>query len=360
MQLTYVFFIDIAISYVLSWIATSLGDTKNRNLSRSKNVTAEVFVFLVFVSIFIMAAFRHIEGLSVDEYAYRNRITTYDEMSFGKLLTSKIEWIAAIPTWVLSNITHNTQWIIIWSSLVTYAVFVFCIKKYCDNFEFGILLLFLLNIVNLSFNVIQQVEATAILMIGIPYVYKRKFWKYAIVVILASMVHSSAILLILIYFIVHMKPWSAKFIAVAIAFSLAVLLFNSVAANIFSALGLYDNYIDILSSGGGVKAITIIVAFVPIIICFLFRKRLPNDDKQLNCCINAALIYAMIYLISSQQKYVARFAIFLLPWILVLYTKMITYLREDKLSVPIYYFLTLGYGATMIYYTRSLTYTFMT
>lgn len=359
MQLTYAFFIAIAVIFPLSCIAVATGGNKDRNLSKAKMPVTKVFVFLVFVAIFIFTAFRHISGTNIDEYAYRNRIISYKDMPFGTMLTSKIEWLAAIPTWILSNITQNTQWIIIWASLITYAILVYCIKTYCDNFEFGILLLFLLNIVNQSFNTMQQVESAAVLMLGIPYIYQKKFWKYLVIVIIASLIHSSAILMLALYPIANMKPWSAKFVGVAGLFIVIMLVFNSMAGTVLSSLGVYENYSDTIASGRGVKLITIIVSFVPVTMAFLFRNILPKDDPLLNCCINVAMIYAMIYLVASQQIYVARFAIFIQPWLIVFYTKALTYLKKEKYSVPVYYVLTLGYGATMVYFTRSLTYTFM-
>ena len=359
MTLTYVLLGTIAVVYPMGWVAVSASGNKNRNLSKAKSAGSRIFSFLIFVVIFIMTAFRHISGISIDEYAYRNRITTYKDMPLSEVMKTRTEWLASVPTWILSNLTQNTQWIIIWCSLITFGILLYCIKKYCDNYEFGILLLFLLNIVNQSFNTMQHVESAAILFLGLPFVYKRKFWKYLIIVGLASLVHSSAILMIALYFIANMKPWSIKFVGVSVAFVIAMVLFNSVSGSLFSSLGVYENYSDTLAAGGGVKIITIIVAFIPICFAFFVRKKLPDDDKMLNTCINVALIYAMIYLVASQQKYVARFALFIQPWLIVLYTKILTYIKNDKLYLPSYYFLTIGYGATLVYFTRQLQYTFM-
>ena len=358
MSLTKAMFIVMAMVYPLSWLATAFDGNKKRNLSKTKDLKAIILILIIFVIIFVFAGCRHVSGSAIDEYAYRNRVISYRSLSFGEALKN-IEWLSAIPTWIMSQITRNSQSIIIFDSLVTYSLFVYCIKKYCDNFELGILLMFLLNLVNLSFNAMQQVEAASVLMLGIPYLYKKDFKKYLLIVILASLIHISSIVMLALYFIANIKPWSFKFIGVSVLFIFLMMIFNTVSVPIFNALGIYDNYIDVLKAGGGVKAITVIVAFIPIGMALAFKKYLPEDDREMNCLTNMVMIYAMIYLVASQQRFIGRFAIFLLPWLIPFYCKLITYLRKERLSVIIYYVLLIGYGATTIYFTSSLKYELM-
>ena len=358
MVLTKAMFIVIAIVYPLGWLATAFEGDKRRNLSKTRDLRTIAVILLIFAVIFMFAAYRHITGPAVDEYAYRNRIISYRTMSLKKAF-KMVEIFSTLPTWVLSRMTHNTQAIIIFCSFVTYFIFIYCIKNYCDNFELGIILLFFLNIVNYSFNAMQQVEAAAVLLLGLPYLYKRDFKKYLIVVIAASLIHLSSLIMIALYFIVNIKPWSAKFIGVAMAFVAVMVLFNSVFVPLVSRIGIYENYSSVLAAGGGVKLITVVVAFVPIGMALVFKRHLPDDDKELNCLINLTMIYAMIYLVSFRQRFVARFAIFLLPFLLPYYTKLVTLLRKERLSLIVYYILVMGYGATTIYFTRSLGYTFM-
>lgn len=359
MSLTVAMFYVIAMVYPLGWLATAFDGNKNRNLSKTTDVKAKVLLLIIFIIIFIFAGYRHISGLTNnDEMVYRERITFYYKYTFVEIL-QKIEIFSALPTWIMSKLSQNTQNIILYNSFVTYFLFCYSIKKQCDNYELGILLLFLLNIVNYSFNVMQQVEASAILMLAIPYAYKKDFKKYLIIVIMATLVHTSSIVMIIFYFMLHMKPWSVKFFSVSFAFILLMAVFNRIAAPLMSSMGIYDNYISTLESGGGVKLITVIVAFIPILMAFAFKKYIPEDDKEFSCLINASMIYAMIYLVASQQIYVARFAIFFLPWLIPFYTKLVTVLRKERLSFILYYVLVIGYGATTIYFTSSADYSLM-
>lgn len=358
MPLMYVFFIVIAIVYPLSKVAVRMGGNRDGRIAGTDNSTAKFMVFLVFFILFVFAGFRGIITLVNDEWVYRRRVIYMSTVPFKEALFSSREIIDNFFYWIAGRIfPGESQWILVTYALITYASFVYCIYKQCDHFELGILMLFLLNIVNVSFNTMQQMEAVAISMLGIPFVYKRKFIKFAIIVAIATLVHSSAIVLIAIYFIANMKPWSWKFIGVAFAFVLIMIVFNKIAPNLFSRMDILEEYGD--TYGKGVKGITVLVAFIPLIFSFVMRSRFPNDNDAFNCSINMSLVYAMIYLVSTRNKYVARFGMYMQPYLIYLYTKAITYLKKENLDTVVYFGLIIGYGAIMIYFVQDISYSFV-
>ena len=357
MVTTYAFAIVIAIVYPLAWGAVNVGGNHNRKLNGTDNTGAKLLVFLIFAVFVIFAGFRTISGWGIDEYVYRRRVLKMVGTTLMSQLKASREIFDTIPNWIVANTVGDSQGILVWNAFLTYGCFIYCIYKQCDNFELGILLLFLLNIVNTSFNTMQQISAVAVTMFSIPYVYKRKFKKFVAVIVIATLIHSSAIILIALYFIANMKPWSGRFMAVAAAFVIVMTLFRTVAPGLFRALGLFDDYSATYDSG--VRGITVVVAFVPLLFSLVFKNYLPKDDSELNCSINMCMIYAMIYLVSTQNVYVARFAMYIQPYLIVFFTKLITELRKDRLSTIAYYALIFGYGATLIYFTRMTSYKFV-
>ena len=357
MVTTYAFAIMILITYPLAWGAAAASTGRNRKIYGNANLTANVLVVLIVLAFIIFAGFRNITGFGIDEYAYRNRVMGMIGQSLGDVLSGNKEYLDTIPNWIIGNCLHESQWIFVWNASVTYISFVYCIYRQCDNFELGILFLFLLNIVNVSFNTMQQMEAVAVTMFGIPYLYKRDFKKYLIVILIAFMIHNSAIVMLALYFISNMKPWSLKFMSVAFVFAVVAAVFNRVAPGLFATLGLFQDYG--YSFGSGVKGITVLVAFIPLAFALAFKSTLAGDDKEMNCAINMTLVYAMIYIVSTQNLYVARFAMYIQPFLIIFYTKLITRLRKDRLSTLVYYVLVFGYGATTVYFTRGTKYHFV-
>lgn len=358
MQLTLLFLIMIAVTYPLSRGAVVLSGSKNGRLGDSDDAGAKVLVVLVFLVFAVVLGFRSISAGVNDEYAYRNRVLSLAGKDFFTAVKGNSEILDTFFCWTAARIfPGESQWGLVFYSAITYAFFIFFIYKYCDNFELGVLLLFLLNIVNVSLNTMQQMEAVAFSTLAIPYVYKRKFIKYAIIIALAALIHTSAIILIAVFFIANMKPWSGKYVGVAFLFVIVMVGFNTVAPQLFSRMEILGDYES--SYGNGVKIITVIVAFIPVIFAFFMRKYFPEDDADFNCAINMSLVYAMIYLVSTQNVYVARFAMYIQPYLIVLYTKAITHLRRENLSNIVYFGLVVGYGATMVYFTQGTTYKFI-
>lgn len=358
MPLIYVFFIVIAIVFPLSKLAVSMGGNRDGRIAGTDNNAAKFMVFMVFMILFVFAGFRGIVAEVNDEWIYRRRVTALSAVGFQEAIGSSSEIIDNFFYWIVGRIfPGESQWILVNYALITYGCFVYCIYKQCDNFELGILLLFLLNMVNTSFNTLQQMEAVAVSMLGIPFVQRRKFIKYAVVVVLAALIHSSAIVLIAVYFVANLKPWSWKFVGVAFLFVMIMVLFNTVAPNLFSRMDILEEYGD--TYGKGVKGITVIVAFIPILFAFAMKSRFPDDDNAFNCSINMSLVYAMIYLISTQNKYVARFGMYIQPYLIYFYTKSISYLKKENLSTIVYAGLVVGYGATMVYFVQNIEYKFV-
>ncbi len=358
MSLTLLFLIMMAAMYPLSRGAVALSGSKNGRLGDSDDAGAKVIVVIIFLIFAIVLGFRVISAAVNDEYAYRNRILSMVGKDFFTAAKGNSEVIDTFLCWTAARIfPGESQWGIALYSFVTYGFFIFFIYKYCDNFELGVLLLFLLNIVNVSLNTMQQMEAVAFSTLAIPYVYKRKFVRYAIIIALSALIHNSAIILIAVYFIASMKPWSGKYIGVAFLFVIVMVAFNTVAPQMFSRMEILGDYES--SYGNGVKTITVIVAFIPVIFAFFMRKYFPEDDADFNCAINMSLVYAMIYLVSTQNLYVARFAMYIQPYLIVLYTKAITHLKRENLSNIVYFGLVAGYGATMVYFTQGSKYRFV-
>lgn len=358
MPLIYLFVILMAVMYPLAHAAENMSGSRDGRIGGTDNTGAKVMVILIFLIFAFVLGFRGISAAVNDEYAYRNRVIRMVGRDLGEAVKGTTEWLDTLCCWIVARIfPGESQWVIVYYTVVAYACFVAFIYKNCDHFGMGIMMLFLLNIVNVSLNTMQQMVAVAVAAMGIPYVIKRNFIKYAVIILIAALFHNSAIVLIAIYFIANMKPWSGKFIGIAFLFVIIMVLFNTVAPDLFSRMEILEEYDS--SYGSGVKTITVIVAFVPVLFAFFMKSYFPTDDDELNVAINMALVYAMIYIVSTQNKYVARFAMYLQPYLIILYTRALTYLRKENLSTITTFVLFAGYGATMVYFVQQIKYRFL-
>lgn len=354
---TYPLFGVMLICLVFALIAVNAEGKPLRTVSNPQSATVGFMVFLIVFVLTMFAGFRHVVGSNIDEYAYRRRFVAAAGQPFASYVFSSTEVLDSLQVWLVSHLFKDSQSYLFIVAAVTYVCIFIVLTKYAENFELAVILLFLLNIVFVGFNTMQQVEASAVAFLSLPYLKQRKLIKYLIVILLATLIHTSSIVLVALYFIADMKPWSGKFVAVSAAFVVLMLVFNTIAPTLLNTLNM--NEYDATIGTTSVKLITVLVAFLPLIFAFFTRSYYPESDRFMNTCINFTLIYAMIYLVALRNVYVARFAIFFQPWIIMYYTKAMTYLRKNNLSTLTYYLLVVGYGAIEIYFSKPTMYQFV-
>ena len=153
------------------------------------------------------------------------------------------------------------------------------------NIDFGMLLFYLL-FYNNTLNLLRQSLAIAIIMSGFGYVINKKFFKYIIIVMIAGLTHSTALLGILIYFIYNIQFSKYKnlvkagIIAALLGF---VMLYQSIVSYLVTKgliLSRYVTYADEQSGGG--KIVRLVLFCLPVIVLFYFIYKKVRKDIWYN------------------------------------------------------------------------------
>ena len=126
----------------------------------------------------------------------------------------------------------------------------------------------------------RQIFAMAIWFWGIKYIFERRFLRYVIVVLIASIIHSSLILsLIMYFFIVSISKQNQLFGIVIISTALLLSIFSSslfnILGNIFAGDSYYSTYFmdesvanTIEGTGSGLGILFNLLPFLYPIICY--------------------------------------------------------------------------------------------
>lgn len=197
--------------YTISGLLSMIGayiysKCSNRNRVRIKNMKLIGFSpkkvvasFLMFLPLFIPAALRY--GIGTDYFA------TYVPL-FIKIASGRSGFNEAGFTWFvfkLSSITNNYQWFFAITSFLTIFLIVESIKDQSTNYVISVLLFSLGTYYFYSYSGIRQALATAVFIYGLQFVEEKKPIKYGICILLATMVHSMAIIYAPIYFFPMIK-----------------------------------------------------------------------------------------------------------------------------------------------------------
>ena len=142
--------------------------------------------------------------------------------------------------------------------------------------------------------------------------------RYVLVIIIASLFHQSALILLPIYFLVQFKAWSKATVALLIFSVVIVIGFEQFSNLLFSAIEdtQYGDYQDF--SEGGASVLRVAIFGAPILVAFLGRHKLRDIYPQSDYIVNLCLIGLVFMIVSTQNWIFARFSIYFSLYQLIL------------------------------------------
>lgn len=294
----------------------------------------KIFFYLLLIAVLVVfSGFRQLRVGGMDEYAYRNRFNEFAGMSLSEALAfTPNEPLMSLVVFLATRIFDVSQGFLLLSSVIILLPMITSFKKYSIDFAYAIVLLFATTQLYNSFNGIAQYLAAAIYLFAIPYMYKRQFWKYALVVAICCMFHMGSIILFPIYFIVMNRTDSIKGIVTSVVVLAVIVVAYGSLESIINTTGMLDDYMFVVQEGHhGVNIITIIINCVPAALA-LFVSRYAKDDKITTICANMCVLHALIYVASIMDVYIARFAIFTCTFV-ILYLSRITKVFSNEFKI---------------------------
>jgi len=127
------------------------------------------------------------------------KIEGYDEFEIGYTLLNSF----------FRTFTTNVQWLFLFIAFVTNLMLFKTIKKYSNHVFLSLLIYYSTIYFILDMSGIRQCIALNLFLISIKYIVDKKFYKYLLLIVLASLFHTTALILIPIYFILNkeFKNW---------------------------------------------------------------------------------------------------------------------------------------------------------
>ena len=178
-------------------------------------------------------------------------------------------------------------------------------------------------------NGMRQFTAVMLIFAFTDWIVERKNIRMIIVILVASTLHASALLMIPILFIIQRKAWNFLTF-VAIGATVAALFFVDQLTDLLrEALSdtQYSNIVNEWEEWGdnGTNPIRVLVYSIPVIIAIIGNRYIKEtDDPMVNLCVNAGIMSTSLYVISMVTSgiFIGRLPIYvslyatciLLPW----------------------------------------------
>ena len=238
---------------------------------------------------------------------------------------------------LIAFFTPNRYVFILVYTLALYVVYAINFYKNTKN-PFFALLIFEGLMFFFTFTYLRQVLAAGIIWLAIPYVTHRKFKKYLLFVMLATLIHNSAAYMILLYFIPRRK-FEQKHI---ILFMLALLIFgvSGLTKYVFSISGDAINNAKIAGYANtaefGFRIEYVIESALFLFILLMNYKKIGEDERSLTM-MNVYLMFCGVLLFFCKSSDGGRISWYCLLGVIVILEK----LCRPKSAVPLKSFITL-------------------
>lgn len=203
-------------------------------------------------------------------------------------------------------------------------------RKYSSNFVLS-LFMFVATTDYLSWmhNGVRQFTAVVLVFAATELMLKKKYVSLIAVILLASTIHGSALLMIPIVFIVQGRAWNSKTIFAIIAFAVAI-MFVDQFTNLLDTLLTDTQYTNVVSdwqagNDDGTNPLRVLVYSIPTILSIIGIKFIKyEDDPVINLACNMGILSTMLYCLSAVTSgiFIGRLPIYcsmyatgiLLPW----------------------------------------------
>lgn len=232
---------------------------------------------------------------------------------------------AIIKVFISSDVTIYFMVLAIIQGLILAKLY----RTYSINYMTSIFLFVIsTDYISWMYNGIRQFTAVTITLLAFKWILKKNYMRAIIIILCASLIHKSALILIPFIFICQGKAWNKKTLFFIVLIMLAVTGIERFTGilDTFLAETQYKNVVSDWQSfeDNGTNIIRVLVYSVPTVLALIGRKRIERENNQIiNYCVNMSLISAGFYILSifTSGIFIGRIPIYfsiysyiLLPW----------------------------------------------
>lgn len=211
----------------------------------------------------------------------------------------------------------------------------FCIVYFFRKYSTDFLLCMFMFVISTDylswmFNGIRQFIAVCIILLSFGLVLKRRYVFAVLVILLASTIHGSALMMIPLIFIVQGRAWNRKTLLMLACVCAAILLIGSFTAFLDSILAgtqysdLATN--DIWKNDDGTNILRALFYSIPSVLSLIGKKQVDKRNSPIvNLCVNCSVCTTALYFLSvfSSGIYIGRLPIYTtlqgyvaVPWLI--------------------------------------------
>ncbi len=238
------------------------------------------FYILAFFPLWSIMAFRNITVGTDTAGTYYHLFQNAIDGSYG-IYADNAEIGYKLLMKFISLLSHNYLSVLIITSTLCWGIYYIYIAKNSENIILSIFVFFLSFNYFHSYNIVRQMLACGIVLIGFKYIYDRQFIKYLLIVLFAMTFHTLAGVFIVFYFLYNIDLDIKKTVIIVVS---SLLFFNVVWKYVVEMLvgTKFQYYVETTKYYLSYTIAYIIIPLTLLIIGFIVKRLYKVNDKQYN------------------------------------------------------------------------------
>lgn len=330
-----VYFSSLIASFILNLIS---------RISKNKQKVLSIITAILGITIpILVCGLRY--GVGTDFFNYQEWFTYYltepislEKRDFGFSFMIKI----------IQLFSTNSQALFLISAIIINVLVMKFIKENTKSYELSYFLFIALYFYFSTFNITRQWIAISIVLFSLKFAYERKLVKYIIGLLIATTFHTTAILMLPIYFIINMKLNLKNIITLISIVFIIIGSFETIINLSGTMLGIgntshYLMYFEEGVDGGGANGYAyFIIGTLALLAILLVKNKYISDNTYGKQQILLLIIAIIITLYGIQNFIFARLQLYLIPIIVVCIPNILNTIKKRERKLVYFIIIILG------------------
>lgn len=229
--------------YVILLLLAGFGFFMNVNENRKRK---KRYVIFIFGCLLLVAMLRN-ETTGTDlEIYYSKYFPMFRDASWKNIQnvtrSGHWEWGFCAFCKIIGYISTNTQCFIIFSSILSIVPYGIFIYRNSEDVVFSTIFYITFHVYMNSFNIVRQAMAVGIILSGLEILKRKQYIRYLIYVLIAALIHTSAIVAVLYILADRLKFKKTSIYSLTVVTLVIIVGYNVIFSTALGFLGLSDNY----------------------------------------------------------------------------------------------------------------------
>lgn len=276
---------------------------RNSNLAVQKR-TKEFWYILAWIILFLVLALRYNVGTDYPHYARNYRFYIAMDLDFSDALGASL--IAKFGSIFYDD---YAMWFFI-MGVITVVPCALIIRRESIAVCLSSILYVVLCCWHTSFNIVMQSAATSVLLLGLPLLRERKFVKWCLLCLLATLFHVTAVIMIPVYFLITPKvTWTRSITLLFIGLAIT-LLYDELFALMETISGKASETVDSTYGSLQLNSLRVLVNCAPVVLALMLLKYLDLKDPKFCLLFNLSMFNAVLNIGTMNSAYLNRFTVY--------------------------------------------------